>query len=146
MSCSFRLIPDCLLKQSDQRKETQVRLSGHSIKAPPIDGAGRSAEDFDGADGRVVHRRAERDDQLTIRDLHVVKLSHQRLVLPARRHEEVKIRDPQLSVYRHVEDPLARLVPERLCCLNCNAGKLRSTNRSSAYCGHLLDHQRKLEV
>ena len=34
----------------------------------------------------------------------------------------------------------------RLCCLNCNAGKLRPTNRSSACCGHLLDHQRKLEV
>ena len=27
-----------------------------------------------------------------------------------------------------------------------NTGKLRPTNRSSAYCGHLLDHQRKLEV
>ena len=35
---------------------------------------------------------------------------------------------------------------ERLYCLNHNAGKLRPTNRSSAYCGHLLDHQRKLEV
>ena len=33
-----------------------------------------------------------------------------------------------------------------LCCLYGNAGKLRPTNRSSAYGGHLLDHQRKLEV
>ena len=30
--------------------------------------------------------------------------------------------------------------------VKANAGKLRPTNRSSAYCGHLLDHQRKLEV
>ena len=30
--------------------------------------------------------------------------------------------------------------------VKANAGKLRPTNRSSACCGHLLDHQRKLEV
>ena len=34
----------------------------------------------------------------------------------------------------------------RLCCLNCNAGKLRPTNENSSCRCARLDHQRKLEA
>ena len=35
---------------------------------------------------------------------------------------------------------------EGLCCLNCNAGKLRPTNENSSCRCARLDHQRKLEA
>ena len=37
-------------------------------------------------------------------------------------------------------------VPGGLCCLNCDAGKLRLTNQSNACCCECLDDHRKLEA